>query len=111
MVAASSAARRRGERRGPADSESMWYTYVLFSKKSKRKYIGSTGDLKRRVSEHNKGIGGKYTRDNRPFTLLFYEAFLSKKDAEKQEKFYKTGYGREVLNGKIVNSSSESGVI
>lgn len=82
----------------------MYYVYVLYSLKSKRLYIGSTDNLKRRFSEHNKGIGGKFTRDNRPFKLLFYEAFLSKKDAVKQEKFYKSGYGREVLKDKIENS-------
>ena len=81
----------------------MYYTYILFSLKSKRKYIGSTDNLKRRVAEHNQGIGGKYTKDNRPFKLIYYEAYLDKKDAQKAEKFYKTGYGREVLDGKLKN--------
>ncbi len=79
----------------------MYYTYVLFSLKSKRKYIGSTNNLKQRFKEHNLGIGGKYTRDNRPFKLIYYEAYLNKKDSQGAEKFYKTGYGREVLNGKL----------
>ncbi|RJQ29971.1 GIY-YIG nuclease family protein [Candidatus Parcubacteria bacterium] len=82
----------------------MWYTYVLFSLKSKRKYIGMTDDLRQRLSEHNSGIGGRFTKNNRPFKLIFYEAFLAKKDAVKQEEFYKTGYGREVLAQKIKNS-------
>jgi len=82
----------------------MWYTYVLFSLKSKRKYIGFTGNLKRRLNEHNEGKGGQYTHVNAPFSLLFYEAFLSEKDARKQEKFYKKGYGREVLNEKLEDS-------
>jgi len=67
----------------------MWYTYVLISVKNKRKYIGSTSDLKRRLKEHNSGIGGKYSRNNKPFKLVYYEAFLSKNDAVKQERFYK----------------------
>ena len=71
------------------------------SLKNKRLYVGSTDDLKRRVVEHNSGIGGKYTRDNRPFKLIFYEAFLSKEDATRQEMFYKSGYGKEVLKEKI----------
>ena len=79
----------------------MYYTYVLMSLKNKRLYVGSTDDLKRRVVEHNSGIGGKYTRDNRPFKLIFYEAFLSKEDATRQEMFYKSGYGKEVLKEKI----------
>ena len=82
----------------------MYYTYVLYSLKNKRLYIGYTGDLKQRLKEHNGGIGGIYSNNNRPFELVFYEAFLSKKDAEKQEKFYKSGYGREVLKEKIGDS-------
>ncbi|HEY4528554.1 MAG TPA: GIY-YIG nuclease family protein [Candidatus Paceibacterota bacterium] len=79
----------------------MYYTYVLLSLKNKRKYIGSTDDLRQRVREHNSGIGGKYTKDNKPFKLIYYEAYVSKKDAQRAEKFYKTGYGREILNSKL----------
>lgn len=79
----------------------MYYVYVLFSKKSKRLYTGYTDDLKRRLSEHNAGKGGVYSKNNAPYVLIFYEAFLSKKDASKQEMFYKSGYGREVLKNKI----------
>lgn len=74
------------------------------SKKNQTLYVGYTGDLKRRLEEHNRGEGGKYTKDNRPFVLVFYEAFLSAIDARKQEAFYKTGYGKEVLRGKIGDS-------
>ena len=66
-------------------------------------YVGSTNDIKRRLKEHNDGVGGKYTKDNRPFKLVFYEAFLNKKDAMKDELFFKTGYGREVLKNKLKN--------
>ena len=82
----------------------MYYTYVLYSLKSKILYTGYKEDLKQRVNEHNKGIGGKYSNKNKPFNLVFYEAFLAKKDAIRQEKFYKSGYGREVLKEKITDS-------
>lgn len=81
----------------------MYYLYVLKSEKNQRKYIGSTDDLKRRLKEHNLGQGGKYTKDNRPFVLIYYEAYIDKKDAQEAERFYKTGYGKEVLNGKLKN--------
>ncbi len=81
----------------------MYYTYILQSQKNSRRYVGSTDDLKQRFTEHNSGIGGKYTKDNRPFKLIYYEAYIEKKDASKAEKFYKTGYGREILNGKLEN--------
>ena len=82
----------------------MHYVYALYSIKTKVIYIGSTSDLKQRIKEHNTGIGGYFSKRNKPFTLLYYEAFISKKDALKQEKFYKTGYGREVLKEKVEDS-------
>ena len=85
----------------------MWYVYVIKSLKNGRLYVGSTNDIKRRLNEHNDGIGGKYTKDNRPFKLIFYEAFLNKKDAIKDELFFKTGYGREVLKAKLKNYLKE----
>jgi len=89
----------------------MYYTYVLASLKSKRLYVGYTKDLKQRLNEHNTGIGGKYSEKNKPFKLIFYEAFLAKKDAHKQEKFYKTGYGRQVLKEKIEYSLLDCRVV
>lgn len=82
----------------------MFYVYVLYSLKSKTLYVGFTKDLRQRVKEHNNGIGGMFTKRNKPYVLVFYEAFLSKKDALKQEKFYKSGYGKEVLKEKIEHS-------
>lgn len=79
----------------------MYYTYALLSLKSDRIYIGHTEDLKQRLIEHDTGIGGRYSSINRPFKLIFYEAFVAKKDAVLQEKFYKTGYGREVMKSKL----------
>ena len=82
----------------------MYYTYVLYSLVNKRLYTGYTEDLKQRIKDHNSGHGGTYSAKNKPFMLIYYEAFLSKKDAQGQEKFYKSGYGRGVLQNKIVNS-------
>jgi putative endonuclease len=79
----------------------MFYTYILKSQKNNRLYVGSTDNLKRRFSEHNKGIGGTYTSKNRPFTLIYYEAYQLYSNAKASERFYKTGYGREVLKGKL----------
>ena len=82
----------------------MWYVYIIKSEKNERLYTGVTSNLKRRIEEHNNKVGGSYTKKNGPFKLLFYEAFLDKKDAMKDERFFKSGYGREVLKGKLENS-------
>ncbi len=79
----------------------MWYVYVLRSKKNKTLYTGYTHNLKRRFLEHNQKRGSVYTSKLAPFDLIFYEAFVEKKDAIEGEKFFKSGYGREVLKDKL----------
>lgn len=81
----------------------MFYTYVLRGIKNKRLYTGITNDLRRRLTEHNGKRGGAYTSRNAPFDLIFYEAYINRKDAEKAELFFKSGYGREVLLDKLEN--------
>ena len=82
----------------------MWYAYILENSESKRIYIGSTSDLRRRLKEHNQKRGGACTRKQKGnFKLIFYEAYLEKKDALKAENFFKSGYGREVLKDKLEN--------
>lgn len=81
----------------------MWYVYALQSEKNQTLYAGITNDLRRRFDEHNHKRGGAYTSKMAPFKLIFYEAYLNKNDAIKAEKFFKTGYGREVLKDKLSN--------
>lgn len=81
----------------------MYYVYVLKSLKDGKLYIGYTSDLSKRIQYHNKGLSGA-TKNRRPFKLVFYEAFISKTDAIRDELFFKSGYGREVLKEKIKNS-------
>ncbi|MBU0707620.1 GIY-YIG nuclease family protein [Patescibacteria group bacterium] len=78
-----------------------WYVYVLFNPKTKKKYIGYTNNINRRVKEHYQGRGGKYTSKFGHFKLVYYETYRDEKDARASEHFYKSGYGREVLVGKL----------
>ena len=71
----------------------MFYMYVLKSIKNGRRYIGSTDDLRRRLGENNSGKGGAYTSNNRPFDLIYYEAYISYDLARQSERFYKSGIG------------------
>ena len=82
----------------------MWYFYLLESLKDQSFYKGHTNDLKRRLLlEHNHKRGGRYTKKHAPYKLVYYEAYTEKVDATNSEKFFKTGYGREVLRGKLEN--------
>ena len=62
----------------------MYYVYILKSLKDEKLYIGSTNDLKRRLSEHNNGLN-RSTKARRPFEIRYYEACASKYDARKRE--------------------------
>ncbi len=73
----------------------MYYVYVLKDSKGKF-YKGYSADLKKRVKEHNSGKI-KSTKNFRPLELVYYEAFISKISARKEENFLKTGKGRERL--------------
>lgn len=84
----------------------MFYTYVLYcvnTKKGRKKnYIGSTGDVEKRVIAHL----SKSTETTKSFDfikLVYYEACLNKKDAIIREKQLKTGFGRGYLKRRIKN--------
>ena len=67
----------------------FFYVYILKSLKDGKFYIGLTADLERRVSEHQNGKNIS-TSKRLPVELIYYEAFLSKKDAQRRERYFKT---------------------
>ena len=67
---------------------------ILQSIRNGKLYKGLTNDLKRRVREHNAGNSG-FTKLNGPWKLVYYEAFLKKDDARREELFLKSGKGKE----------------
>lgn len=71
----------------------MYYVYILYSKRLGKFYIGYTEDLKNRIKLHNSGLS-PFTSTGHPWILAYYEAFTEKSDAEREEKFLKTGKGR-----------------
>lgn len=71
----------------------MFYVYILQNSKNQL-YKGSTTDLKKRVLAHNTGKV-RSTKNKGQWKLVYYEAFLSKTLAKKEELFLKTGKGRE----------------
>ena len=48
-------------------------------------YTGYTTDVDRRVSEHDAGNGGKYTRGRTPVELCHVETYGTKSEAMKRE--------------------------
>ena len=74
----------------------MYYVYVLLSLKDNKFYIGFTNDLRRRLREHNSGRNSS-TKPRLPLKLIYYEAHLSKVDATRREKYFKTAKGKSSL--------------
>jgi len=74
----------------------MYYVYVLKSKSNDKLYKGFTTDLKRRFKEHHSDKN-TFACNNGPWKLVYYEAFTSEVKAKEEEKFLKTGKGRERL--------------
>lgn len=81
----------------------MYYVYIIWSAKLQKKYVGVSKDLKVRLKEHNSGKSD-FTNRGKPWKLLYYEAFLSKEDAESEELFLKSGKGRERIKYLLKNS-------
>ena len=79
----------------PTSGTHMYYVYFLLLK-NQRVYTGSTNDLKRRMSEHNRGKVA-YTKNLRPLKLIGYESYLLKTDAIRREKFLKTTEGKRLF--------------
>jgi len=48
-------------------------------------YCGVTTDIERRLSEHNQGVGSRYTRTRLPVRLVWQSRELTKSEAFKEE--------------------------
>ncbi|MFH0732435.1 MAG: GIY-YIG nuclease family protein [Candidatus Omnitrophota bacterium] len=84
----------------------MYHVYLLRSKKDNSFYIGYANNLKSRLKQHNTGLVG-YTKKYRPWEVIYYESFLSLKDAKLREKGLKH-FGRAfTMLKKRIESSLE----
>jgi putative endonuclease len=61
-----------------------WFVYLLECSDGSY-YTGITNDLERRVKQHNKGVGAKYTKGRGPVNLKCYLSTATKSEALKLE--------------------------
>ena len=80
----------------PEIIEYMYYVYVLLSKTDRKFYIGFSEDLRSRIKAHRDGLV-ESTRPRRPLILIFYEAYITKTDALRREKYFKSSKGKTSL--------------
>jgi len=75
----------------------MYTTYVLYSEKYDKIYIGFTSDLERRLLSHNELSTKGWTVRFRPWRLLYKEEYESKSDAMRRERELKSYQGRQFI--------------
>lgn len=85
----------------------MFYTYILQSEPfPKETYIGSTADLRRRLTEHNSGKS-THTGKFKPWKLVTYVAFTERPAAERFEGYLKSGSGRAFVARHLLKPSGD----
>ena len=89
------------------DPSVMYYTYLLKNKQGKW-YTGSTGDLRKRLREHNQGKS-TWTKDKGPWEIIYYEACINEQDARSREVYLKTSIGKRYLKNRLKRFLSLTG--
>ncbi len=80
----------------------MYVTYVLYSKKYHKIYIGYTSQLIKRFHSHNRLATKGWTIKYRPWEVIYLEFFEIKQEAIRREKELKTTRGRDFISKLIV---------
>lgn len=74
----------------------MYYVYAIKSIKDGRIYVGLSSNIERRILEHNSGYVFS-TKGFRPWKLIYKEEAINRKEARIREKYFKSGFGKELL--------------
>lgn len=74
----------------------MYWVYAIKSLGRNYIYVGLTSDIDARFARHTRGRN-KTTAPYAPFALLYKEKFPDRQTARKQEKYLKSGIGKEFL--------------
>jgi putative endonuclease len=80
----------------------MFQTYVLYSPKHNKIYIGYTSDLEIRIISHNEKATRGFTIKYRPWKIVHTESFMTKSEAMKREKELKSARGRKFIWNQII---------
>ena len=80
----------------------MWYTYIIYSEKLDRFYIGYTDNLSWRLERHNQGWG-RFTKGGIPWELVYFEKYQTKQEALKRERKIKFKKSRKYIENLILS--------
>jgi predicted GIY-YIG superfamily endonuclease len=77
----------------------VWYVYFLQLANGDI-YVGSTNDLKRRVTSHGRGQVTS-TKSHLPLTLKSYVAVETEEVARRLERYFKSGSGKALAKKRL----------
>ena len=66
-----------------------WVVYILKCRDGSL-YTGITNNINKRIEDHEKGVGAKYTRGRGPFEVIFKENHPDRSSASKKESEIKS---------------------
>ena len=81
----------------------MFYTYILYSNYFDKFYIGQSSDLDKRFSRHQNGYV-KSTKPFRPWKLVYFESFDTRKEAVNREAVLKSWKSKIRIKDLIKNT-------
>ena len=84
----------------------MYTLYILKSKKFDKTYVGITSNLITRFHAHNTYSKKGWTKNFRPWKVIYTEQFIEKREALAREKWFKSGIGRRFIKDNIAEWSS-----
>jgi putative endonuclease len=82
-----------------------FWTYIVKNPKG-RFYIGHTDNLRVRLHSHNRTdkIGGKFTRSNGPWQLVWSEEHSSRADAMRRERQIKSWKSAKLIREHLLGT-------
>jgi putative endonuclease len=76
----------------------MWLVYALYNAEKNKIYIGQTGNIEKRLSEHNQKRGNHFAaKIDGDWSLIYKEEVADRKSAIIREKQLKSYRGREYI--------------
>jgi putative endonuclease len=79
----------------------MYYTYILYSPKLDKYYVGSTQNIENRLIRHNRGDGSKFTKLGKPWQLYYLEQKASRQEAVAREMEIKRKKSRVYIESLV----------
>ena len=78
----------------------MYYTYILYSEKFDRYYVGHCEDLIKRLDRHNRKMVPS-TKNYTPWILAYSESYPTRQEANARELYIKSMKSRKFIESLI----------